>query len=69
MKKMKKLVAVLLCITCGSLAMSGCGSNSSESADGRSVIRVGTMPYYLGLDFFSKCHFLIVNAVVNHPFC
>lgn len=21
------------------------------------------------LDFFSKCHFLIVNAVVNHPFC
>lgn len=49
MKKMKKLVAVLLCITCGSLAMSGCGSNSSESADGRSVIRVGTMPYYLGV--------------------
>lgn len=51
MKKMKKLVAVLLCITCGSLAMSGCGSNSSESADGRSVIRVGTMPYYLDLLF------------------
>ena len=49
MKKMKKLVAVLLCITCGSLAMYGCGSNSSESADGRSVIRVGTMPYYLGV--------------------
>ena len=23
----------------------------------------------LKLDFFSKCHFLIVNAVVNHPFC
>ena len=25
--------------------------------------------YLRELDFFSKCHFLIVNAVVNHPFC